>query len=171
MSTDAAESERAGFWHVIARLYQNLDTIRDAANRIVEHCDQIDAVDTCETLEQCLSGAFDAAEMKKAFSRIQQEMNTILSCAHEISPHLSNKSYVLKLSRIASLLLAEMTSPAEYAAMRLGVISWGARTFAQSSARLVLNPSRKSIKVAFGVDVGSEWARLKAYIERDHSNS
>jgi len=41
--------------------------------------------------------------------------------------------------------------------------------FAQSSNNLVLNPIKKSIKYAFGIDVGIEWAEIKAYIEKHYA--
>jgi len=170
MSTDVTNFEISGFWSLMARMYRNLDTIREASNRIVAYCDQIDAKDTFETFEQSLHGKFEATEVKRTFSNVQKEINVILSHAHEISPHLSNKSYVSNLSTMASLLLTQMSLPANYVGMKLKEISWGARTFAQSSNRLILSPNRKSIKLAFGIDVGSEWARLKAYIERNYSN-
>ena len=170
MSTNVTESELSNFWALMGRMYRSLDAIREASNRIVALCDQIDVRDSSETFEQSFHGRFDATEVKRTFSDIQKEINLILSHAHEISPHLSNKPAVATLSTMASLLLSQMSLPANSLGMKLGEISWGARAFAQSSNRLVLSPNRKSIRVAFGIDVGSEWARLKAYIEKSYSN-
>ncbi len=170
MSTEITEAEISGFWSLMVRMYKHRDTIREASNKIVAYCDQIDAQDTFETFEKSLRGEFDVTEVKKMFSNIQKEINIILSLAHEISPHLSNKSYVSNLSTMASLLLTQMSLPANYVGVKLKEISWSARTFAQSSNKLILSPNRKSIKLAFGIDVGSEWARLRAYIERNYSN-
>lgn len=71
---------------------------------------------------------------------------------------------------MAHLLVLQMGMPANYIGVKLREISLGLRMFAQSSNKLVLNPTKKSMKYAFGIDVGIEWAKIKAYIGKHYAN-
>jgi len=162
--------EMADFWSLMSRMYNNRDQIRQHSNRIVELADTVDSFDNSENFEQSLKGQFEGTGLKKVFSNIQQEVNSILSYAHEIEPHLKNAHRVPSLSIVAAVLLSQMSIPSNNAALQLKALSWAIRNFAQDSNKLILNPSKKSIKASFGIDIGIEAARIKAYLEQNSSN-
>ena len=97
-------------------------------------------------------------------------MDSVLSYSHELFPHLKNPSAVTALSKEAQLILTLMQFPGSSVVLKIKEISLGLRLFAQSSNSLILSPSKKSIKYTFGIDVGNEWAKVKAYIETHYSN-
>ena len=166
----AVSTQIVDFWSTLARMYKNLDLIRQTSDKIIDCADQVDTFDTFENFDKALKGKFDATELKKVFSNAQKELKTILSYSHELHPHLKNPQLVPALSNQAQLILIIMQLPDQHVVLKLKEISIGLRMFAQSSSRFILSPSKKSIKYAFGIDIGNEWARLKAYIERNYSN-
>lgn len=170
MSNAITHAEVSSFWSLLSRLYTKRDGILESSNRIVRCADQVDAMDTPETFSRALHGEFDATELRKTFSQVQEEINSILSYSHDLYPHLKNPSYVSNLSNMAHLLVLQMGMPANYVGLKLREISLGLRMFAQSSNKLILKPTKKSIKYAFGIDVGTESAKIKAYVERHYSN-
>ena len=166
----ATSTQVIDFWSTLARMYKNLDLIRQTSHKIIDYAGQIDAFDTVENLDRALKMKFDASELKTICSNAQKEMNSILSYSHELHPHLKNPSLIPALSNQAQLILILMQLPDQAIVLKLKEISLGLRMFAQSSNRFILSPSKKSLKYAFGVDVGNEWAKLKAYIEAHYSN-
>jgi hypothetical protein len=74
------------------------------------------------------------------------------------------------LSSIAQLLLTNMNYPGRYLYWELNVILYGCDKFVESSTMLFLNPTKKSLNAAFGIDVGIKKAKLKLYLESYRSN-
>lgn len=64
----------------------------------------------------------------------------------------------------------QMSMPTSILGFKLKEIAIATKLVAQSANRLVLNPTKKSIKAAFGIEIGNEWAKIKAYIERNYTN-
>lgn len=166
----ATETQVIDFWSTLARMYKNLDSIRQTSHKIVNYADQIDAFNTPENVDKAINMKFDVTELRQVLSDAQKEMNSILSYSRELYPHLKNPSLLDALSNQAQLILTWMQFPGESVVLKLMQISFGLRMFAQSSNGLILSPSKKSLKYAFGIDVGNEWAKLKAYIEAHYSN-
>lgn len=166
----AVSTQVIDFWSTLARMYKDLDLIRQTSHKIIDYARQIDAFDTYENFDKALKREFDATELKQICSNVQKELNSILSYSHELHPHLKNPSLIPALSNQAHLLLMLMELPEQYMVLKLKEISLGLKMFAQSSNKFILSPSKKSIKYAFGIDVGNEWVKLKAYIERHYSN-
>ena len=164
------ETHVIDFWSTLARMYKNLDLIRQKSENITDYADQIDTFNTLENYEKAIEDNFDTTALKKSFSGAQKEMNAILNYSHELYPHLKNPGAIDALSRQAQLILTLMQFPGQGLVLKLKEITFGLRMFTQSSNSLILSPSKKSIKYAFGVDVGNEWAKLKAYIETHYSN-
>jgi hypothetical protein len=166
----ATETQVTDFWSTLARMYKNLDSIRQASHTIIDYADQIDSFDTKENFEKALKDDFDTTALKKILSGAQKEMDAILSFSHELFPHLKNPSVLDALRKEAQLILALMQFPGASVVLKIKEISFGLRLFTQASNSLILSPSKKSLKYAFGIDVGNEWAKLKAYIETHYSN-
>lgn len=166
----ATETQVTDFWSTLARMYKNLDSIRQASRTIIDYADQIDSFDTAENFEKAFKDDFDTTALKKILSGAQKEMDAILSYSHELYPHLKNPSVLDALNKEARLILALMQFPGATVVLKIKEISFGLRLFTQASNSLILSPSKKSLKYAFGIDVGNEWAKLKAYIETHYSN-
>ncbi len=159
-------SEANNLLELIGKLYKDRDNILESSNKIIDLANQIDTRDTAEVWDT----AWDDSEIREIFAQVQKEMNSILRFASGLRPHLSNSSFVEELNNKAHLLLLPMSFRGNGLATQLGTIALGLRVFAQISNRLVLNPTRKSMKQAFGIEIGSEWAKIKAHIERNYSN-
>jgi NurA-like 5'-3' nuclease len=170
MSDVTKGTEASTIWAMLDRLYQKRDAILESSNRIVRAADELDRISASETFKQAQSKKYDMTELKGIFSSVQIDMNTIISCSHELLPHIKNTSLVSTLSNFALSILAKMNLPNGALLIGLGVISLELRVFAQSCNRLVLNPTRKSFIAAFGVNLGNEIAGIKAYIESRESN-
>lgn len=166
----ATETQVADFWSTLARMYKNLDLIRKASHSVTDYADKIDSFDTLENFDKALKADFDTTALKKILSGAQKEMDSILSYSHELFPHLKNPSVLDALSKEAQLILTVMQFPGSSVVLKIKEISLGLRLFAQLSNRLILSPSKKSMKYAFGFDVGNEWGKVKAYIETHYSN-
>ncbi len=160
------DSEANNFLARIGKLYKDRDNILESSNKIIDFANIIDTKDTAELW----NADWDDSEIREIFAKVQKEMNSILSFASELRPHLSNSSFVEELNNKAHFLLLPMSFRGKHLAFKLGTIALGLRVFAQISNRLVLNPTRKSVKQAFGIEIGSEWAKLKAKVEAGYSN-
>jgi len=168
--SNAREVEIAGFWSLIDRLFQDHDAILQASNHIVESIVTIDGIERSGALRQGLEGKFDATELKSILAGVQVDINTIISHAGSLRPHLKNPALLELLQSKAHVILILMSMPDQYLALQLLQLALGLRVFAKEANELVLNPTKKSIKVAFGVDVGIQDARLKALLEAHRSN-
>lgn len=168
----ALTNSSEGFWANISRVYGNLELIREASNRIIDYAHKIQAFSTKSNDEKAVRSRYelDLSPVKLLLSDIKKEVNSILSYANVLYPHLENKSAVPRLSRLAHLLLLELNWPDPVLYWKLHEISLSCDMFAQASNRFILNPTKKSIKAAFGIDVGIESAKLKAYLEGYKSN-
>ena len=160
------------FWALMSRMYKNLDHIRESSNRIVELATTLHSFITKTNDEAAYSKDcnLDFSPIRKALGDVKKEVNSILSYAHELSPHLKHPSAVPALSDMAHLLIMQMNWPEPILYWKLKEIALGCDLFAQTSNRLTLNPTKKSLKAAFAVDIGIENAKLKAYLESYRSN-
>ena len=170
MNSKPASSDE--FWALMSRMYKSLDHIRESSNRIVELATTLHSFITKTNDEAAHSEDcdLDFSPIRKVLGDVKKEVNSILSYAYELSPHLKYSSSVPALSNMAHLLVMEMNLPEPILYWKLKEISLCCDLFAQSSNRFTLNPTKKSLKVAFGVDIGIENAKLKAYLESYSSN-
>ena len=166
MSRKTNNNDVHEFWSLISRLYQHRDIILESSNKIIDYSYQVESMDTDDIMSQALKGAYNSTELKSVFCEVQKEINTILFYSEELYPHLANKDINQSLSRMAYLINLEMSYPDKYLAFKLRDIALGLRLFAQMSTRTRINPTKKSLKFAFGFQIGSEWAAIKPYIER-----
>lgn len=170
MPTKTVKPEVINFWSLISRLYKHRDNILESSKRITEISYQIDAMDNEVTRQKALDGKLDVTELKRILCEAEKEINSILFYSNELLPHLSNPKIVPILSSMAGSLVIETTLPTKILGFKLREVALAMRLLAKSSTSLVLNPTRKSMKYAFGLQIGSEWGAIKAYIERNYSN-
>jgi hypothetical protein len=166
----SSEADIAGFWSLIDRLYRDRDTILEASNHITKSIVRIDGIERGGALQQGCKGKFDATELKSVLADIQVDINTIISRASGLRPHLKNPALLDLLQSKAHVILIVMSQPDQYLAVQLLQLAAGLRVFAKEANELVLSPTKKSIKVALGIDVGIQEARLKALLEAHRSN-
>jgi len=182
MSNNAANTDDASFCSLISRLYKRRDSILESSNRITEYANRIDGVENNISsiindeknlevaMRNAIKAAFDDFGLGNIFTETQKEINSILSSSNELYPHLENRSVADSLNLTSHLLVLETSLPARVLVFKLVEIALHMRLFAQSATKLRLKPSKKSMKQAFGIEIGLEWAKIKAYIERSSSN-
>lgn len=158
------------FFSLIGNLYKKRDGILEHTNTIIDYAYKIEAQDTDETLEKVIKGTFDNSEIKDIFSNTQKEINYILSVANELKPHLNNPALIPQLSLGSYSIIMLMNMTDKVTMFKLKEISLSLQLFANMANKLTLNPTKKSIKQAFGIEVGLPWAKVKAYIEKSNSN-
>jgi hypothetical protein len=169
MSDKSANKDITGFWSIIDRLYGKKDDILKAANRLLDYADKMESVHSTDDTGMD-SRSIDGAKLRSILTNAEKEMNAILSYASELEPHLSNKDALSVLSEKAHLLTIMMMASDRLIYIESAVIAAALRTFAQVAVQLRLNPTKKSLKYAFGIDVGSQWAKIRAQLEKTDSN-
>jgi len=170
------------FLALINKLHEHRDSILESSNRITKYANRLDGIE--RNISSIMNGernlevaarnaikvAFDDFGLGNIFCEAQKEINSILSYSNELFPHLENRPAADSLNLTSHLLVLEMSLPAKVLVFNLVEIALGMRLFAESANKLRLNPSKKSMKQAFGIEIGLEWAKIKAYIERSYSN-
>ena len=160
-----------GFWDILSNMYNHRKLILQSTNTIVDLAQQIDKFHTIEYYRKIQKDEeIDFSELNTLFSKTQKEMNTILCYSNELFPHLKNPDVNSIISNQAHNILLAMQFPGNSIVHMLPRITSGLRSFAQNSNALILNPTKKSIKVAFGIDVGNERLKIKSNIETHKSN-
>jgi hypothetical protein len=160
----------SGFWSLLARVYKNYDLLKESSNKLLDLVNSIDIIDTAENLEKAEKDNFDSTELRRLFFEAQKEINAILSYSHEMYPHLKNPNMVDSLTSRSQSILISMQAPRDSIMLFLFKIKLELQDFARAANILILNPTKKSIQYAFGIDVGNEWLKIKAYIESHYSN-
>ena len=126
------------FWFLMSRMYKNLDYIRESSNKIVDLATILQSYITKTNDKAAFSkeGKLDLSPIKKVLADIKKEVNSILSFAHELLPHLKNSSAVPALSKMAQLLLLQMNWPGPVLYWKLKEISLACDLFANSSNQI-----------------------------------
>ena len=109
----SADASTDDFWYLMSRMYKNMDLIRESSHRITDLSINLQSFITHDHDLAAYSenDNLDLTPVKEALGDIKKEVNSILSYAHELSPHLQNPSTVPSLSKMAELLLWDMNWP------------------------------------------------------------
>ena len=165
------------FWSNISRIYANIENIRVSSNNITDFSHELRSCINKKDTEIVygpgeLPGAdIDLTLPKQIITNIKKEINNILSYYSIIYQHLENKKNVTKNASIsAKLLLGQLEYPDHLLYRELYSISLVCDEFAQDATNIKINPTKKSIKAAFGIDIKIATAQLKTYLERVKSN-
>lgn len=135
------------FLELIGRLYKKRDEILESSQKLVDYAYK---------LENCNDN-----ELKGILADINKEMNTIVSNAWELAPHLENPRIVEAISnevRLISLMIEQtVLNPKYYKGMLTLFIRI---SICQDANKTELKPTPKSIKRAFGITVSPRDIKL-----------
>lgn len=161
--------QAAGFWSLVSGLYRKREDILESSHRLIELSETIDTFNSGPDVEQ---DGFDVSTLQPTFSAVQRELNLILSRAYDLRPHLAKDGLrrVHLLASMAQTVLVTMGLSTTVVRLKLRDMSMTIKLFAQEANKLSLNPTKRSLRVAFGVDVTVASATLKAYLEQAESN-
>lgn len=164
------------FWTNVNLIYGNIELIREASNKIIDYASKLQTFNTEENDQKAYNSEsgygekLDTGVIKTVLTDIKKEVNNILSYSNVVYQHLEDKKQAKQISYLAHLLMLELNWPDPLLYWKLNEICLACDTFSQAANRLKLNPTKKSIKAAFGIDVGIESAKLKAYLDAYKTN-
>jgi hypothetical protein len=178
---NSLEKNAFNFWALIQELYDRRDLILEASKRLTEHVRILKSIDnrlsdcvdkeddTGISIEKAKQIIYEESDILQIFSDVQAEVNTIISYANQLSPH-SDELIINKIDLMSRALLIYMDLPGNQLVSHLGFLISDIELFAQEVNRIRINPTKKSINTAFGIDIGNEWAKIKEYIEKNISD-
>ena len=121
-------------------------------------------MDYAYRLENC-----DDSELKGILAEINKEMNTIVSNACELAPHLENSRIAQTISDEVRLLSLTVEQAALSPRYYKGILALYLRTaICQDANKTQLKPTPKSIKQAFGITVSPRDIKLLFEHHRDN---
>lgn len=144
------------FLKLIGRLYKKRDEILEASNRLVDYS---------YNLQDCRK-----SELEGLQSKINKEMNKIISNVNELAPFLENPHIVSSIAEITTMLsltLEHLRFDLETKYSPALLIRNGLCPVANMT-RLKLTP--KSIKKAYGGEIGIKDVTLKGFHEHQQNN-
>jgi hypothetical protein len=179
---NSVEKNAYNFWALIQELYDRRDLILEASKRLTEQVRILKAIDnrlsdcidkedgTGISIDKAKQIIYEESDILQIFSDVQAEVNTIISYVHQLSPH-TDEAIINKIDLMSRALLTYMNLPGNELVSCLGFLISDIELFAQEVNRIRINPTRKSLNAAFGIDIGNEWAKVKEYLERNLSNN
>ena len=143
------------FLELIGRIYRKRDEILESSRKLVDYAYR---------LENC-----DDSELKGILAEINKEMNTIVSNACELAPHLENSRIAQTISDEVRLLSLTVEQAALSPRYYKGILALYLRTaICQDANKTQLKPTPKSIKQAFGITVSPRDIKLLFEHHRDN---
>jgi hypothetical protein len=164
MSKELAELKNEGvaehFLYLVRRIYTNRDELRASSEKMV---------DLSYRIEACT----DKNKLTRLFREMDKELNRIISCINELSPHLRNPSIIDVISdqaRLISAWMSDIRNSTRSIRSQSLEIRQGCGTmrigFIQNVNGTDINVTPKSIKTAYGIEIGWNQAKIRAFIER-----
>jgi hypothetical protein len=179
---NSSEKNAYSFWALIQELYDRRDLILEASKRLTEQVRILKAIDNKISdyavkeddkevaIDKAKQIIYEESDILQIFSDVQVEVNTIISYANQLSPH-TDELIINKIDLMSRALLIYMDLPGDELVSYLGNLISDVELFAQEVNRIRINPTKKSLNAAFGIEIGNEWVKVKAYIERNLSNN
>jgi len=141
---------------LIGRPYKKRDEILQASLRLVDYF---------YTLQNC-----SESELEGLQSKINKEMNRIISNVNELAPFLENPhivSSIAEMTTILSLMLEHLRFDLQTKYAPALLIRDGLCPIANKTR---LRPTPKSFKKAYGVEIGIKGVQLKGFLEHQQNN-